>query len=138
MPKSSISKLSKLDRQPQLAASLGTAIRRRRIARGLTQTELGHPLTKGFVSEVERGRTLPSLRALTLIAERLGVPAGELLEDVVKGGLPSVYTAADENEYPSSRHGGRRDRIRGHRDANRHAAEAVPARGTLDPAATRG
>src|SRR5689334_11351980 len=138
MPKSSISKLPKLDRQPQLAVSLGTAIRRRRIARGLTQTQLGHPLTKGFVSEVERGRTLPSLRALALMAERLGVPAGELLEDVVKGGLPGVYTATDENEHPPAGHGRQRNRVRRHRDTDRYAAEAGAPQRPVDAAAARG
>jgi transcriptional regulator with XRE-family HTH domain len=137
MAKSSISKLQKLNGQPQFAASLGTAIRERRIARGLTQTELGHPLTKGFVSEVERGRSLPSLRALALIADRLGVPAGELLGEV-KGGLPGVYTASDENEHSSADSSGSRHDLGSHRDPNRDATEAGTSRRKLDPAATGG
>ena len=98
MQKSSISKL--LDRGPNssFALSLGRAIRERRRARGLTQTQLGDPFTKGFVSGVEHGRSLPSLRALTFMAERLNVPVSELLDEV-KRGLPPVYTGADENQH---------------------------------------
>src|SRR5689334_7113817 len=103
MQKSSITKLRRRafrERGPdsEFARTLGRAIRDRRRARGLTQSQLGHRLTKGYVSEVERGHSLPSLRALAFIADRLDVPVGELLEEV-KGGLPSVYTAADENEH---------------------------------------
>ena len=64
----------------------------------MTQTQLGQPLTKGFVSEVERGRSLPSLGALVLIAERLQVPVAYLLGEV-KEDLSPVYTAPDENEH---------------------------------------
>jgi transcriptional regulator with XRE-family HTH domain len=83
----------------EFSAALGRAIRDRRRALGLTQTELGSPFTKGFVSEVERGRSLPSLRALTFLADRLDIPVSELLESV-KGGLSGVYTPPDENEHP--------------------------------------
>jgi transcriptional regulator with XRE-family HTH domain len=98
MEESSISKLSGLQPNSQFALTLGQAIRSRRQARGLTQTQLGHPFTKGFISEVERGRSLPSLRALTFLAERLDVRVSELLDEV-KGGLPVVYTPPDENEH---------------------------------------
>jgi transcriptional regulator with XRE-family HTH domain len=70
----------------------------------MTQTELGWPLTKGFVSEVERGRSLPSLGALVLMAQRLGVPVSYLLGEV-KGGLSPVYTPPDENEHPPANSG---------------------------------
>jgi len=96
------------DRRPSLlpvrghgsdfSRQLGAAIRERRRELGLTQTQLGKPLTKGFVSEVERGRSLPSLAALVLMADRLEVPVSYLLGEV-KGGLSPVYTARDENEH---------------------------------------
>ena len=87
--------------------NLGAAIRSRRRELGLTQTQLGQPLTKGFVSEVERGRSLPSLAALVLMADRLEVPVSYLLGEV-KGGLSSVYTGSDENEHTPADHGPRR------------------------------
>ena len=39
----------------------------------MTQAALGAPLTRAFVSAVETGRTVPSLPALALLADRLGV-----------------------------------------------------------------
>jgi transcriptional regulator with XRE-family HTH domain len=101
MAKSSIPKLSDRGPNSAFALTLGRAIRDLRHARGLTQTELGDPFTKGFVSEVERGRSLPSLRALTFMADRLGVPVSALLSEV-KGGLSRVYTPADENQHATS------------------------------------
>ena len=107
MPKSSITKLL---RSPGTAARgpnsefsrrLGSVIRARRRELGLTQTQLGFPLTKGFVSVVERGNSLPSLATLALMADRLQVPMSYLLDEV-KGGLPAVYTARDENEHAPS------------------------------------
>jgi transcriptional regulator with XRE-family HTH domain len=72
-----------------LSLGLGAAIRERRRAKGLTQTQLGHPLTRGFVSSIEHGRCLPSLAALSLMAERLDMSAAELL-DSVKQDLPTL------------------------------------------------
>ena len=86
---SSISQLAG-DRDNRLSASLdpawrralGVELRDRRQASGLTQEALGTPLTKGFVSAVEHGRTIPSLPALRLMTDRLGVPLGEFLRSV--------------------------------------------------------
>jgi len=72
----------------------------------MTQSALGTPFTKGYVSEVERGHSLPSLRALTFLADRLDVGVGELLEGV-KGGLPTVYTPSDEDQHPPTAAGHR-------------------------------
>jgi transcriptional regulator with XRE-family HTH domain len=101
MTESSISKLPDLRANSEFAQTLGQAIRNRRQARGMTQSQLGRPFTKGFVSEVERGRSLPSLRALSFLADRLDVRLSELLDEV-KGGLPRVYSPPDENEHASS------------------------------------
>lgn len=66
----------------------------RRRARGMTQTQLGWPLTRAFVSAVEHGRCLPSLAALALFAERLQTSPADLL-DPVKHELATLYTAVD-------------------------------------------
>ena len=63
----------------------------------MTQTQLGHPLTRGFVSAVEHGRCLPSLPVLALFAGRLGVSPSELL-DPVNYELATLYTAADAQD----------------------------------------
>ncbi len=55
--------------------SVGERIREARMARGLTQDQLARGLaTKGFISQVERNRSTPSLPKLRLLAERLGLP----------------------------------------------------------------
>ena len=86
---SSISQLTS-DQERRLSASLdpawrialGLELRDRRRGSGLTQGALGSPLTKGFVSAVEHGRTIPSLPALRLMTDRLGIPLGEFLRGV--------------------------------------------------------
>lgn len=67
---------------PDWRRRLGQELRRRRTDRGLTQSALGEPLTKGFVSAVERGRSVPSLPALRLMTGRLGITLGEFLTSV--------------------------------------------------------
>lgn len=62
--------------------ALGAEIRRRRVARGLTQAELARPLTRAYVCAVERGHATPSLATLLHFSRRLGVPIGELLAGV--------------------------------------------------------
>lgn len=67
---------------PAWRLRLGDELRRRRTDRGLTQSALGQPLTKGFVSAVEHGRAVPSLPALQLMTRRLGTTLGEFLSAV--------------------------------------------------------
>ena len=134
MQKSSITKLTGRGANSEFARRLGLAIRLHRLQGGLTQTELGFPLTKGFVSAVECGHSLPSLAALAFMAERLGLPMTALLEEV-NAGLPKVYTPTreDESTPPSGR-----ERRRGPGRAHRQAAESrAIARGD-DPAAAGG
>lgn len=61
--------------------SLGEWVRKARQARGLTLAALAQEsgLTKGFISQVESGRSNPSLESLGRLAEALGVSAAELL-----------------------------------------------------------
>src|SRR5579859_5347764 len=60
--------------------ALGHRLRQVRIQRGLSQTALAQPeFTKSYVSPVERGKARPSLKALELLARRLGVPASDFL-----------------------------------------------------------
>src|SRR5688572_8615591 len=82
-----------------IATPLGREIRRRRLALGLTQTQLGQPLTRSFVSAVETGRCVPSLPVLLLMAQRLQVRPGVLI-DVVNPALAVGYTPADGSHQP--------------------------------------
>lgn len=59
--------------------SLGRRLRRLRIARGLSQTELAAPhYTHAYVSSIESGRRSPSPRVLQHFADKLGVDPQEL------------------------------------------------------------
>jgi transcriptional regulator with XRE-family HTH domain len=60
---------------------LGARLRAVRKARGLTQEALAAPeFTKSYVSAVECGKARPSLRALELMARRLGIPLPDLVQ----------------------------------------------------------
>ena len=75
----------------EVTRRLGLEIRRRRLQQGLTQTQLGRPLSRGFISAVEHGRCLPSLAVFTMFAGRLDVSLDELLAPV-KHDLAALYT----------------------------------------------
>jgi transcriptional regulator with XRE-family HTH domain len=77
--------------------SLGVELRRRRLAARLSQDDVSAPLTRGFVSQVERGRTMPSLPALIVISERLGTSADEVLRAVNRA-LNSEYAVGHEDD----------------------------------------
>ena len=84
------------------AALLGSRIREIRLSVGLTQTELGSPRTRSFISAVEHGRTLPSLRALLQMAERLGVPVAVLLDELELTGRDTyTWLHANNNAPPN-------------------------------------
>ena len=63
------------------ARAIGQTIRRLRTSQGLTQSELaGEHFSKSYISQLERGSVTPSLRALDILAERLGVPTTFFIE----------------------------------------------------------
>jgi hypothetical protein len=61
---------------------------------GISQANLGSPLTRGFVSAVETGNCVPSLSALVFLAERLGTTPADLLASV-NPHLAPLYTDPD-------------------------------------------
>lgn len=63
--------------------TLGERIFEARKSRGLTQDTLAHPgLTKSAISQIERGRTTPTIRTLDLLAQRLQQPFSYFLTGV--------------------------------------------------------
>lgn len=80
---------------------LGGEIRRRRIALGLSQTSVGRPLSRAFMSSVECGRLTPSLPSLLMIAERLNTSGAAILaavESQMEG--RSDHGTSDETAIP--------------------------------------
>lgn len=97
MRESSITKQSAAGPGSPLAVAIGREIRRRRIAAGLSQTEVGRPLTRAFVSAVEHGHAVPSLASLVMLAERLATDAATLLGSVNRGST-GVYDGEHADE----------------------------------------
>ena len=64
------------------ARVLGATIRQRRKRMGMSQQDIGRPLSRAFISLVENGHISPSLASLVLISARLDLPAWELLKAV--------------------------------------------------------
>jgi transcriptional regulator with XRE-family HTH domain len=66
---------------PNPKSIAGETIRRVRTARGMSQRQLaGDTYTPQYISVLESGRVRPSEKALTYIADRLGVSPGSLLD----------------------------------------------------------
>ena len=115
MRKSSIARQLHIGAGSDAAREIGRRVRERRLAAGLTQAELADPLSRGFVSAVEKGLTLPSLGALWLFASRLGIEVGSLVDHVNSVGTIR-YNSAHGDQFDSSA------------SANRHDFEAAPYR----------
>jgi transcriptional regulator with XRE-family HTH domain len=96
---SSISKQLRAGTGTPLALAIGRELHRRRRAKGLTQASLGDPLTRGFVSAVERGHTVPSIAALALLTDRLDAQLDEFFRGV-NAQMTKVYTPAHEHHDP--------------------------------------
>lgn len=80
-------------------ALLGEALRARRKDLGLTMRAVadGAGLSVGFISQVERNLTAPSLGSLASIAEVLGTPIGQFLEQ--PGGTDDLTRQAGRRHY---------------------------------------
>ena len=115
MGKSSIAKQLRAGAGSTAALELGRRVRERRLAIGITQSELAAPLSRAFVSAVEKGQALPSLGALWLFAARLGISVGNLV-DGVNGVATLQYTAPhDRGTIDTERDNGHRATAPSHR-----------------------
>ncbi len=74
---------------------IGEKIKRLRVLNGLTQEELADrcELTKGFISQVERDLTSPSIATLVDILESLGTNLKDFFDDRIQEKI--VFTAED-------------------------------------------
>jgi len=66
----------------QAGLLVGARIRAMRLARKMTQSQLAKPdFSISYISAIERGQIQPSLRALAILAARMGLPSTQLLTD---------------------------------------------------------
>lgn len=67
-----------------VVALLGKNVRLLRKQAGLSQEELAFQaeMKRGYVSDLERGKRNPSVKALGRLAHALGVPPSRLLEEL--------------------------------------------------------
>jgi tetratricopeptide (TPR) repeat protein len=64
----------------QIGQTVGAKLRAARLARKITQSQLARPdFSVSYVSAIERGQIHPSLRALEIFAQRLGLSSSDLL-----------------------------------------------------------
>jgi transcriptional regulator with XRE-family HTH domain len=96
MGKASITNLLPKGRANDLRLGLGSELKRRRLAANMSQDEASGPLTRAYLSQVESGRTMPSLAALIVLAEKLGTSADEVLRGV-NVALNPEYSPRHEN-----------------------------------------
>lgn len=67
--------------------SFGTAMRRLRIERGLSQEELAERMdmsSNAHISRLENGKKLPSLEMVFRLADALGVRASDIIREIEK------------------------------------------------------
>ena len=82
MRKSTIAKQSVGGGASTFAVLLGAEIQRRRIELGLSQGRAAHPMSRSFMSRLERGRLTPSLPSLLIIAGQLSTTVAAILAPV--------------------------------------------------------
>src|SRR5579875_3687096 len=88
-----------------LQEEIGQRIKRFRIEKGITQRELATraSLSKGYISQLEKGLTLPSLPNLKEILDVLGITLSEFFSE--KNPLKVVYSKKDKITLPSTSDG---------------------------------
>jgi transcriptional regulator with XRE-family HTH domain len=96
-----MSTISKQSTHDRLAVAIGREVRRRRADARLSQAALGAPLSRAFVCAVERGKTVPSLPALGLLLDRLGLDFDEFFRGVQQE-MTVMYTSGHGDRQEAS------------------------------------
>ncbi|MBU3537932.1 helix-turn-helix transcriptional regulator [Polynucleobacter sp. UK-Gri1-W3] len=70
----------------EASSAFGLAIRKLRIAKGLTQEELGFEseLTRAYISSIELDQKLPSITTIAKLAKAFNLSLSELMQYVDK------------------------------------------------------
>jgi transcriptional regulator with XRE-family HTH domain len=98
--------------------SIGARVRRLRLARDLSQRQLAsHGVSYAYISRIESGQRMPSLRAIRLLARRLGVTPEYLESGVDIAPVEALELRLSDAEL--------RMRLGDHSMEARHALQAV-------------
>jgi transcriptional regulator with XRE-family HTH domain len=98
--------------------SIGARVRRLRLALGLSQRQLAsHGVSYAYISRIESGQRMPSLRAIRLLARRLGVTPEYLESGVDIAPVEALELRLSDAEL--------RMRLGDHSMEARHALQAV-------------
>lgn len=115
------------------AMRLGQRLRKARLARNLTQSEVAQQrFSVSYISAVERGQIRPSLGALEKLSERLRVPLADLLRDdadldIAYAGTVEKAGSSDERDEIDARLLGARILARqGHPEDALEALQSLP------------
>lgn len=84
-------------------AELGTRLRAARVAVGLSQVQLaGDAVEPSYVCRIEAGRRRPTLKVLTILADRVGAPVEELLTGMTRDRHDAIQSRIDFAELSLS------------------------------------
>src|SRR5260370_10782191 len=86
----------------QIGQAIGARLRTARLVKKFTQSQLANPgFSVSYVSAIERGQIHPSLRALEIFAQRLGLSSTDLLSKQTSGeanGLSAMKGSTQSEE----------------------------------------
>lgn len=89
-----------------MGRQVGARLRDARLAKKYTQSQLARPdFSVSYISAIERGQIQPSLRALEILAERLGINSTDLLpepEPPIPQPSPAEIKAQEEDRFEIS------------------------------------
>jgi len=77
-----MSSISKPRIEQESTRRLGQELRRRRKNLRMSQSDVGHPFSRAYVSAVESAAACPRCRPWMLLAQRLNTTSGEILDAV--------------------------------------------------------
>lgn len=82
-----------------IGQSVGAKLRTARLAKKYTQGRLAHPdFSVSYISAIERGQIHPSLRALEILATRLGLSSTDLLPQASSNNSNTGFTSTSSSQ----------------------------------------
>lgn len=131
--------------RPEVDQEIGAGLRRLRRERSLSLVDLAARtnLSIGFLSQIERGKSSPTLRALVSMADALGVGLGDLFPPAGAAGdqTATIVRSAARSELQIWRSGIRKQLLTPHAEGSKlglYIVELEPGASTGDELYTHG